>query len=185
MVNGERWSVVNGEGQSGFQRIVVKPQVHVSVAGAFLDAQRVDGLVSSAGRVTLFSGFHQRPIDDDRVLLSTAQLPTCASAKISNGEESCGCGDVPISPTKETRRACTKRPSTSICRWVENGPIVADRRSRTQFLQNGVAATELRTTRFTCRTLTCEGPAATAATSVVSGPSTARRKRWSSITWRR
>ena len=74
-----------GKDQSGFQRIVVQPQVHVPVAGAFLDAQRVDGLVSSVGRATLLSGFHQRPVDGHRFIFSAVQLLICASARISYG----------------------------------------------------------------------------------------------------
>ena len=169
-----------GEGQSGFQRIVVQPQVHVPVAGAFLDAQRVDGLVSSVGRATLLSYFHQRPVDGHRFIFSAVQLLICAPARISyggrrgGGDKRADAADVPITPMKETHRARTRRPPTSICRWVENGncSLLNDVPGlvRTVWLQRNQ-----QTTRFTCRTLTCEGPEATAATSGGSGPSTARR----------
>ena len=168
-----------GKDQSGFQRIVVHLQVHVPVAGAFLDAQRVDGLVSSVGRATLLSYFHQRPVDGHRFIFSAVQLLICASARISyggrrGGDKRVDAADVPITPMKETRRARTRRPPTSICRWVENGncSLLNDVPGlvRTVWLQRNQ-----QTTRFTCRTLTCEGPEATAATSGGSGPSTARR----------
>jgi len=104
------------EGQSGFQRIVVQQQVHVPVAEAFLDAQLVDGLVSSVGRAPLLSGCHQRPVDEHSVLariaiLSAVELLTyvlCVSAKISNGRNLAEVTDVSISPTKETHRACMR-----------------------------------------------------------------------------
>ena len=134
-----------GEGQSGFQRIVVQPQVHVPVAVAFLDAQRVDGPVSGVGHAPLLSGFHQRPVDGHRVLLSAVQLPTCASDQMNNGAESCGCGGcTQFSDERDAQGAHHAAADVDQPVGGEREVFVAERRPGTQFLQNGAAATELR-----------------------------------------